>query len=181
MNVNRRQFLKLSASAMAVLAAGLGVDEKAAKAAGQSWKLQGTKEVPAICHFCAGGCGIIVHTKGDEVINIEGDADHPANQGSLCPKGAALGKVRHNPKRVTKPLYRAPGSAKFEEISWDAAIDKIAKKISDVRESTWNEAANRTDAIGIFGSAEIDNEECYLVTKMSRLIGTQYLEHQARM
>jgi formate dehydrogenase major subunit len=181
MRLNRRQFIKLSASTMAVLAAGLGVDESAARAAGQSWKLKDTKQVPAVCHFCAGGCGIIVHTKDDEVINIEGDPDHPTNQGSLCPKGAALGKVRHNPKRVTKPMYRAAGSTKFEEISWDNAIDKIANKVKEVRESTWNESANRTDAIGVFGSAEIDNEECYLVTKLSRLIGVQYLEHQARM
>ena len=180
-NLNRRQFLQLSGSALTVMATGLGMDLGAAKAAGRNWKLQDTKEVPAICHFCAGGCGLITHVRNGEVVNVEGDIDHPTNQGTLCPKGAALGQVRYNPRRITKPMIRKPGSAKWEEISWEAAIEKVAKKVKETRDATWNEKANRTDAFGVFGSAEIDNEECYLVTKFARVMGTVYLEHQARM
>ena len=181
MKLNRRQFLQLSGSTLTVMAAGLGIDLTAAKAAGRKWKLQDTKEIPAICHFCAGGCGIITHVRDGEVINVEGDADCPTNQGTLCPKGLALGQVRHNKNRILEPMYRAPGSSKWEKLSWDAAIEKIALKTKDVRDTTWNEKGNRTDALGIFGSAEIDNEECYLVTKFARVMGTAYLEHQARM
>lgn len=164
-----------------MLAGGLGVDTGAARTEGFSLKLRGAKEVPSICHFCSGGCGLLLSVRDDKLVNLEGDPDHPTNQGTLCPKGAALGQVRGNPRRVTTPLYRAPGSDKWQEISWDNALDKIAAKIKDVRDKTWLADGNRTDAIGVLGSAEIDNEESYLLTKFTRLIGSVYIEHQARV
>ena len=181
MNISRRHFLKLSGSTLAVLAAGLDINVQEAKAASYTLKIKDAKEVPSICHFCSGGCGLILHVQNDQVINLEGDPDHPTNKGSLCPKGAALSQVRSNPRRVTKPQYRAPGSKEWKEISWDEATTKIAAKIKEVRDTTWIAAGNRTDAIGALGSAEIDNEECYMLTKFIRTLGSYYNEHQARI
>jgi formate dehydrogenase major subunit len=181
MDFSRRQFLKLSVSTVSILSTGLHFDTKKAKATGYTLKLHDATEYPSICHFCSGGCGVIVHVRDGNLVNVEGDPDHPTNKGTLCPKGAALGQVRGNARRITKPLYRAPGKKDWQEISWETAFDKIAGKIKEVRDSTWLPATNSTDAIGLLGSAELDNEECYLMTKFIRTIGSNYNEHQARV
>ena len=62
-----------------------------------------------------------------ELIHIEGDADHPTNRGTLCPKGAALKDFVKSETRCTKPRYRRPGSDRWEDISWEGAFDKIAR------------------------------------------------------
>jgi len=97
---------------------------------------------------------------------------------------------------LTKPKRRAPGADKWEEISWEDALDIVAKKTKEVREATWKAAdelinaktglkemlpVNRAEGIAMIGSAEVDNEESYLFTKFSRVIGTPYHEHQARI
>lgn len=181
MTLSRRQFIKLSVSTVGVLASGLNFDVNEARAAGYSLKLSDATEYPSICHFCSGGCGIILHVRDQKLINLEGDPDHPTNKGSLCPKGASLGQVRENLRRILKPLYRPPGGKEWQEISWEAAIDKIAGKIKEVRDNNWIAAGNRTDALGLLGSAELDNEECYIMTKFIRLMGSNYHEHQARV
>jgi len=86
-----------------------------------------------------------------------------------------------NPYRLTKPLYRAPNSADFEEKSWDWVIDQIARRVKETRDNNWNAAAGRTDALASFGGGELDNEECYLLAKMDRALGIVYLEHCARI
>jgi formate dehydrogenase major subunit len=181
MDLSRRQFLKLSISTATVLGTGLNFDMNQAKAAAGELKLRGATEYPNICHFCSGGCGVIAHVRDGNLINLEGDPDHPTNKGSLCPKGAALGQVRGNARRITKPLYRAPGAKEWQPISWEQAIDKIARKTKETRDANWIEEAHRTDAIGILGCAEMDNEECYILTKYIRTIGSNYSEHQARV
>ena len=80
-------------------------------------------------------------------------------------------------------------------MSWDEALDRIAAKVKQVRDSTWIATekekdkdgrevewrVNRTDALAIMGGAQNTNEECYLFSKMARLFGTAYVEHQARL
>jgi formate dehydrogenase major subunit len=188
MNVTRRGFLKLSGLSIAALATGLGFDLSAAEAQGYALKLEGCKKIPSICHFCSGGCGLLLHVKGGKLIHLEGDPDNPTNEGTLCPKAASLEQVAYSPERPKKPMRRAPGSDHWEEISWEEAIDRIAKKTKEVRDATWTSTdeittktgekrkvpANRAEGIAVIGSAEIDNEESYLLTKFSRLIGTPY-------
>ena len=125
-------------------------------------------------------------------MKIEGDPDHPINRGAACSKGASLpqlhtvdGKI--NPRRLTKVLYRAPGSSQWETKSWDWAIEEIAKRIKATRDATWvtkDEAGytvNRTEGVASVGGAALDNEECYLLVKMLRALGLVYVEHQARI
>jgi formate dehydrogenase major subunit len=101
-----------------------------------------------------------------------------------------MGVIPNSDQRVKTPLYRAPGSDKWQPISWDEAITKVAGKIKQVRDKNWIDTerdgdkeykVNRTDAISFMGGAQNPNEECYLMSKMSRLIGTAYVEHQARL
>jgi anaerobic selenocysteine-containing dehydrogenase len=81
------------------------------------------------CRICEAFCGIVVTTEGDRVVRIEGDRDHPLSKGYLCPKGAAMVDVQHDPDRVLRPLRRCGGPGEFEVVSWDAALDDIASRL----------------------------------------------------
>jgi formate dehydrogenase major subunit len=138
---------------------------------------------------------MVCHVRDGKLLNLEGDPDHVINEGALCSKGAAMRATHENPQRIQEPMYRAPGSDKWQKISWDDALDRIAKKIKATRDANWIQTekitgkdgvekewrVNRTDAIGFLGGAQNTNEECYLFSKMARLFGTAYVEHQARL
>ena len=185
MELSRRGFLKLSGGTVGASIVGVGL--KPAQAYAAPLAIQYAKETTTICPYCAVGCGLIVHTRGDEVINTEGDPDHPINRGTLCSKGAALYQLRDNEKRITEPLYRAKGSREWQKVTWDWSLDQIAKKIKATRDATFMEknargqVVNRTDALASVGSAALDNEECYLFQKLLRSWGLVYIEHQARI
>lgn len=197
MRFTRRGFLKLSgAASLATLATGLGIDLAVAKTRGYALKIEGCTKIPSICHFCSGGCGMLLHVKNGKLIYLEGDPGNPVNEGTLCPKAASLEQVAYSQERPKSPMRRAPGSDKWEDISWDEAIERIAKKTVEIRDATWVSSeqitnkktglketvpVNRAEGIAVLGSAEIDNEESYLLSKFARLIGTPYHEHQARI
>ncbi len=185
MDVTRRDFIKISTASLA--AAGLGVSLEPVKAYARPLKIKQAKMSTTICPYCAVGCGIIVHARKGKVINTEGDPDHPINRGALCSKGAALYQLANNSRRITKPLYRAPGSAKWEAKSWDWTLNEIAKRIKKTRDTAFEvknakgQVVNRTTAIASVGSAALDNEECWLYQKFLRGLGLVYIEHQARI
>jgi formate dehydrogenase major subunit len=119
---------------------------------------------------------------------VEGDPDHPINLGTLCPKGNALYQVAVNPikRRMDRVLYRKPMGDSWEELSWEQAVKMIARRVKDARDKTFIESENGVTvnrAAGLFslGGAALDNEECYIVSKFSRMLGISYLEHQARL
>ena len=120
-------------------------------------------------------------------MNVEGDPDHPINEGSLCAKGASIYGLAENPNRVTKVMYRAPGSAKWEEKPWDWALTRIAQLVKKTRDASFEEKnakgqlVNRTLQIASVGSAALDNEECWIYQQMLRGLGLVYIEHQARI
>ena len=134
MDLTRRQFLKVSGATATVALFNL----KPIKASAQEVQLRirYAKQTTTICPYCAVGCGQIVHASSGKVINIEGDPDHPINEGALCSKGSALFQVANNERRLTKIKYRAPGSAYWEEKTWDWAIDRISRKIKETRDAT---------------------------------------------
>jgi anaerobic selenocysteine-containing dehydrogenase len=191
MDISRRKFLIGSG----IAAAGLAIPGKSADASNfdsPELRTKGLKTTTTICPFCAVGCSMIVHVKDGKVVNIEGDEASPINQGSLCSKGSAMFQIANNERRLKKVMYRAPGSEKWEEKSWDWALDRIAKLMKETRDRTFKQKEtnkkdgkeykiNRTEGIAIFGGAGLDNEECYLESKFARSMGVVYLEHQARL
>lgn len=191
MSINRRDWLKLTAGVGAGVAVStLGVELTQVHAATKKMKLSGATEFTSACNFCSCGCGMICHVKDGKLINLEGDPDHVINQGALCSKGAAMSATHESDQRVKKPLYRAAGSDKWQEISWEDALTRVASKMKDARDRNWISTekdgeteypVNRTDAIGFMGGAQNTNEECYLITKMARHLGTVQVEHQARL
>ena len=109
-------------------------------------KIARTTETRSTCPYCSVSCGVILHTLGDrsrnvkpKIVHVEGDADHPINQGTLCPKGITLKQNIVNDRRLTTVRYRAPGSRVWEDKSWDWAIDRIARSAEEDsrREAAW--------------------------------------------
>ena len=184
MELSRRQFLKLGGATSALLASGGYV---VPVAAAPRPKLKWTQETATICPYCAVGCGIIVGTRDGKVVNTEGDPDHPINGGALCSKGGTLSQLANSDRRITKPMYRAPGASEWQEVEWDWALDEITKRVKQTRDANWIETdadgrlVRRTEAIASVGSAALDNEECILLVKALRAMGLVYIEHQARI
>ncbi len=184
MPVTRRDFLKLSGTTAAGAFFGGVSFLSGCKTAPD--KLKGTKESSTICPYCGVGCGLIVSTRDGKVINIEGDPDHPINQGTLCSKGSALYQVAVNERRLTRVQYRKAYGTEWEEISWEQAFKMIAQKVKAARDATFIEkegdvTVNRCAGIASLGGAALDNEECYALSKFARVLGITYLEHQARI
>ncbi len=185
--ISRRSFFQRSAFTLGAVISTFAVSAESARAGIKEIKTIRTKETTTICPYCAVGCGMIVSVRDKKVINIEGDPDHPINEGALCSKGAALFQVANNDLRLSKVRYRAPGASSWEEKSWDWTIERIAKKIKETRDSTFRltdekgRTINRTEGIACLGGAALDNEECYAYSKFARSLGIVYLEHQARI
>ncbi|HET6165081.1 MAG TPA: hypothetical protein VFG37_15535 [Planctomycetota bacterium] len=188
--LSRRDVLRLGVSGGAGLALGGLLDVKAARAATKSLKLAAVSEFTTSCNFCSCGCGMIAAVRDGKLLLLEGDYDHVVNGGSLCVKGMAMFPTHASPDRNKVPRYRAPGSDRWVDLTWEDAIERIAQKIRKTRDATWiatdkagdaEVPVNRTDAIAFLGGAQNTNEECYLFQKAARLLGTAFMEHQARL
>jgi formate dehydrogenase major subunit len=189
MGVTRRDFIKISgAGAAGLVLTQLGFDLSPIETYAQEFKLKGAKETTTVCCYCSVGCGMIVHTDSrGQIINLEGDPEHPISEGALCAKGASSYQIAVNENRLRKVRYRAPFSDKWKDVSWEWALEKMAANIKKSREASFQpkntagQVVNRTNGIASVGSAAMDNEECWLYAKMLRSLGLVYIEHQARI
>lgn len=192
---SRRDFLKLGAGTGATAGLTLfGFDAEPAHAQAKGLKIDRTTEVRSVCPYCAVGCSMIAHVTGHEhanakrtLVHIEGDPDSPINNGSLCPKGASTMQLALNENRVPRPRYRAPGADEWQDITWDEALDRLARLMKDARDERFvavdedGNTVNRNEGFAWVGGATITNEEGYLVTKTFRSLGCVGLEQQARV
>src|SRR5471032_752497 len=89
------------------------------------------------CYMCACRCGIRVHLEDGKLRYIDGNPDHPLNQGVICAKGAAGIMKQNSPARLTQPLMRRADaercSAQFEPVSWEVAFDILEKRLAGIR------------------------------------------------
>ena len=195
MALTRRRFLAGSGALIGGLAlSSLGIDLSPVIAYAEEMKkidkVKSAKETLSVCCYCSVGCGLIcsTDTKTGNIINIEGDPEHPVSEGTLCAKGAGIFQTTSaNEHRLTKVLYRAPKSDKWQVKTWDWAITEIAKRIKKTRDAGFiaknskGEVVNRIENIAHMGSSNIDNEECWLTTAMVRSLGFVFIDHQARV
>src|SRR6201991_1964987 len=147
MNLSRRGFIKLTGAGLAASslgALGFGYTGEALASAVRPYKLAAAIETRNTCTYCSVACGILIYSMGDRaknavsnIIHIEGDPDHPVNRGTLCPKGSALLDIVHAPTRLKAARYRAPGSNEFKEVTWDFALDRIARLMKDDRDKNF--------------------------------------------
>lgn len=194
MDHGRRQFLKGSTLAGAAVSV-LGFDLGPAHAAVRALKIARTTETRSTCPYCSVSCGVIIHTLGDRsgnvrptVVHVEGDPDHPINQGALCPKGITLKQNIVNDRRLTTVKYRAPGAKAWEDKPWDWAIDRIARLVKDTRDrrliqtDAAGHAIHALTAMGVIGGCTDTNEVNYLLVKAFRAgLGVVPIEQQARI
>jgi formate dehydrogenase major subunit len=197
MELSRRQFLAGASAGLAgttLGALGFGDIEVAYAASIRPWKLTNLAETRNTCTYCSVACGIIMYSKGDlkkgekaDIIHIEGDPDHPTNRGTLCPKGAGLLDIVHAKTRTLYPQVRKPGSDKFERVSWDAALDRIARLMKDDRDKNFiaknadGVTVNRWLTTGFLAASATTNETAWATYKVVRSAGILAFDNQARV
>lgn len=196
-DLSRRGFLKLAGAgvvATSLGSMGFGGAEAAEVAHVRPFKLVAMTETRNTCPYCSVACGVILYSKGDlrngetaELIHIEGDADHPTNRGTLCPKGAALKDFVRSETRLTQPKIRRPGGAAFEPITWEEALDRIARAMKDDRDAnmvTVNDAGvpvNRWTTTGFLAASATTNETAWATFKVVKAAGIAGFDNQARV
>ena len=195
MQVTRRQFVKYAAGGLGASSlAALGFSPKPALAEVRQFKLAHTSETRNTCPYCAVGCGIVMYGLGDrsknahsEIIHIEGDPDHPVNRGTLCPKGASLLDFVKSPNRLRFPEYRGPGETAFKRVSWDWALDRLARLMKEDRDKNFiqknaaGQTVNRWTTTAFLTASASSNESGYITGKVIRALGGVGIDNQARV
>jgi formate dehydrogenase major subunit len=189
MDISRREFLRLlgggGTAVSGLVAAGVNLAPTLARA--QELRIRNAKATPSVCPYCSVGCATLVHTIDGQIVNIEGDPRSPHNEGTLCPKGAAIFQLHVNPNRPTQVLHRAPGAADWEVWDLGRAMDRVAELMKKTRDETFIEKlgngklANCTTAIFSLGGATLDNEWNHIQQKLLRGLGIVAIENQARI
>ncbi|RLE08455.1 formate dehydrogenase subunit alpha, partial [Candidatus Aerophobetes bacterium] len=145
--------------------------EKLARFQGRSWEF---RKVRTTCPYCGVGCQIELNIKDNKIIKVYGVEEGPENKGHLCVKGRFGFDFVHHKDRLTTPLIKRNG--KFEEASWDEALDLIATKFSRLKNKYG------PDSLAGLSSAKCTNEENYLFQKLVRVcFETNNVDHCARL
>ena len=190
--MSRRRFLGAGvAGSGAVGASVLGFDLAHATEVKRRLRIEGANVSHTLCPYCAVGCSVLAYTKqkGDrtELLQLEGDPDSPVNEGTLCPKGASSLELAISKRRVPAPLYRPAGAEEWQQVSWDYALDQLARRIKESHDRTFvatdadGNVVNRCEGIAFAGGAAFSSEEGYFATKVMRGLGLVHLEQQARV
>ena len=190
-DLSRRGFLAGGGTAAVTT---LGFNLEAATAVAKELKIARTTQTHSVCPYCAVGCSVVIHTLGDKarnvkpaVVHIEGDPESPINRGTLCSKGASLKEFVNSDLRLTRPKYRAPGAAEWKEISWEEALEKMARRMKDTRDAGFEEndsqgrVVNRVANLAMIGGCTDTNEVNYLLGKFRFGLGVLGYENQARL
>lgn len=191
-DLSRRGFFKVGTGA--TLATAFGFDLRLAAEQTRELKISRTTQTHSVCPYCAVGCSVVLHTLGDKarnvrptVVHVEGDPDSPINRGTLCSKGIALKQFVVNDRRLTRPLYRAPGATEWKTISWDDAFERMARRIKETRDQGFEErdadgrVVNRWPNAALIGGCTDTNEINFLLGKFRFGLGIQAYENQARL
>jgi len=193
--LTRRQFLKVTGiSLVGSSLALMGFSPGEALAEVREYKLTRATETRNTCPYCSVACGILMYGLGDgaknaqpSIFHIEGDPDHPVNRGTLCPKGAGLIDFVHSESRLKYPEYRAPGSDKWQRITWDDALDRISKLLKQDRDANFvaktpdGVTVNRWLSTGMLAASASSNEAGYITHKVARSFGLLGFDNQARV
>ena len=193
--VSRRQFFRICAGGMGGSSlAMMGYAPSAAADEIRGYKLARTTETRSTCPYCSVSCGMIMYTLGDKsknvktsIIHVEGDPENPVNRGTLCPKGVGVLDMIQSPNRLRYPEVRAPGSNEWKRISWDDALNRIAKHMKEdrdknlVQKNDKGTTVNRWNTVGFLASSAASNESGYLSVKVARGLGMVAFDTQARI
>lgn len=129
-SVTRRDFLKVTATLLAGVAAGcqpLGqIEHSNIQTSGEVPRL-----IPTLCGMCEAHCGVLAYTQGSRLLKLEGNFRHSHSMGKICSRGAAGAKLLDDPNRLRIPLKRV--GSRFEPVSWEVALSEIGARLLDVK------------------------------------------------
>jgi len=195
--LSRRRFLQTAGAGVAgtsLGAFGFGDVEQAYAALLRPFKLASTAETRNTCTYCSVACGIIMYSNGNlakgekaDIVHIEGDPDHPTNRGTLCPKGAALLDMVHSQTRTLYPQIRKAGSSKWERVTWEQALDRVAQLMKEDRDKNFvaknndGVTVNRWLTTGFLAASATTNETAFVTYKVVRGAGMLAFDNQARV
>jgi predicted molibdopterin-dependent oxidoreductase YjgC len=136
--------------------------------------LPATREVATICPYCGCGCGLMLGVRGNRIVSVRGQENHPVSGGSLCVKGRFGLDFVGSPDRLERPLVRKDGE--LVESSWEEALDLVASRLGEFK------SRHGPDAIAGLASAKCTNEENYVFQEFMRAgVGTNNVDHCARL
>lgn len=136
----------------------------------------GVRETKSTCCYCGVGCGVIIKTQNNIIVDVKGDPDHPANFGRLCTKGSTLHLTAKLDARGLYPEMRTVRNAPRERVTWDVALDHVVEKFADTI------AKHGPDSVAFYISGQLLTEDYYVFNKLAKgLIGTNNVDTNSRL
>jgi len=134
------------------------------------------KETKSTCCYCGVGCGVIISSQHDKIINVKGDPNHPANFGRLCTKGSTLHLTAKLDNRLLYPEMRLTREASRKRVSWDDSLNYLTEKFAQTIEK------HGPDSVAFYISGQLLTEDYYVFNKLAKgLIGTNNVDTNSRL
>jgi assimilatory nitrate reductase catalytic subunit len=134
------------------------------------------REIKSTCCYCGVGCGVIITTEENKIVDVKGDPDHPANYGRLCTKGSTLHLTAKLDARALYPELRSSRNAPRERVTWDTALDHVVDQFAETI------AKHGPDSVAFYISGQLLTEDYYVFNKLAKgLIGTNNIDTNSRL
>ncbi len=134
------------------------------------------RQTKSTCCYCGVGCGVIIHSEGDRIIDVKGDVTHPANFGRLCTKGSTLHLTAKLDNRQLHPELRTSRDAPRVKATWDESLDFVVEKFAQTIET------HGPDSVAFYISGQLLTEDYYVFNKLAKgLIGTNNIDTNSRL
>jgi len=128
------------------------------------------------CPYCGVGCGLIVGLKGNTVVKVNGDPDHPANFGEICAKAVFLSRTVATSDRLLYPQVRPRRDSPLVRVSWKQALARAATAFREII------SRHGPDAVAFYGSGQLTTEEYYIFNKLAKgFLGTNNFDTNSRL
>lgn len=134
------------------------------------------REIKSTCCYCGVGCGVIIKTENNQIVDVKGDPDHPANFGRLCTKGSTLHLTAKLDARALYPEIRTSRNAPRQRATWDESLEFVVDKFAQTIQQYG------PDSVAFYISGQLLTEDYYVFNKLAKgLIGTNNVDTNSRL